>query len=379
MSIYNFGRIEHITSLIDKYKNNKKMLFGLYIERGLAYIDIGAKANALEDFQKALEINDKSWELYYNFGILYLNFDEKEKAKEYFEKSLSLNPKAYINYFQLGNIYAWDKKYEIAIEYFTKVIKMNRKYYDAYNNRALCYKEKGKYEEALKDINRAINIKHRNPEFYYNRGNILLKMQQIDKAIDSFSTSIGLDYRNVDSYYARGIALTYKGQFKDAIKDLTNAINLIDFLDEEALYIHILPYYYTVRGAIFLAYWLKKEADMDFIKAEKLYGNINGNNREYIINHILNLLYLDKLDEADKLLKKCAEIGYTPPIWFIYNACLEWRKNKNLDTTLKFIEDGLKIGYKFDYFIKANLFEGYFLKEIIENDKFKEIYTKYSK
>lgn len=385
MEIFEIDRIKKFTSLIEKYKDDNDALFKLYIKRGISYMSIMDKQSSFNDFQMALKINNKRWEIYYYLGKFYSAFDDEyEKAIENFKKSISINPRPYLNYYSIANIYMLSEKYDIAIEYYTCVIKRNKKHYLSYCKRGLCYSKKTTYDKAIEDINKAIEIKPYYSYPHYCKAVVLLKMGMTLKAAEEFTNSINLEHHRLNPDYGLGIARAYSDDFKGAIKELTKIIEvvemepLIELMDLE----YAPPYYYTARGAIYTAYNFKAEGYIDFIEAEKMYrrtdyDNIFAREKYYLIPHILNFLYLEKFDEAEISLNRCLELKHIPSIWFIYKAALLWMREKDLNSTLKLIEEGLKNGYRFDYSIKTNLFHGYLFREIKTTDQFKKLLSKY--
>jgi tetratricopeptide (TPR) repeat protein len=380
--LFNFDRIEKLTSLIKQYQNDREILFELYIERAISYIYVGDKLSSLDDLNMALKIDDKNWEIYYTFGIFYLEFNEPRKAIENFQKSLSLNPKAYINYFGMANIYVSIEEYDNAINCYTNVLRKNTRHYPSYQQRAYCYAKKTFYNEAIKDIERAIKIKPKNPYLKFHKAEILLKMGKSYEAIEEYKKSIELSHDEIaDSHYGIAIAYAYLSDFENSIKEIYIAEELIENSDGLVIPVNPYSYYETLKGAIYTAFNYRAKAYICFLNAQQNYKDINFNDFEnvksYILFCILNLLYLERFDEAEKLFYRCIELKYTPSIWFIYKAALLWMRDKDLNSTLKLIEEGLKKGYRFDYSIKTNLFDGYLFREIKTKDQFKKLLTKY--
>jgi tetratricopeptide (TPR) repeat protein len=78
-----------------------------------------------------------------------------------FNKAIELNPEDANAYFNRGGAYRDTGNYGQAVKDFTRAIELSPKDADAYDNRGIAYDLKGEYAQALKDYNRSIEL---NPE-----------------------------------------------------------------------------------------------------------------------------------------------------------------------------------------------------------------------
>ena len=107
-----------------------------YNNRGVIYKDLGNYRQAIEDFNKAIEIKSDNAVAYYNRGNVYTD---------------------------LGN-------YRQAIAELNRAIEINQGYAEAYSNRGNAYGGLGNYKQAIEDYDRAIEIKPGYTDAYFNRG-----------------------------------------------------------------------------------------------------------------------------------------------------------------------------------------------------------------
>ena len=63
-----------------------------YNNRGNRYSDLGEKKKAIEDYNRAIELNPESAMVYNNRGICYKKLGETQKAKKDFQKAAELDP-----------------------------------------------------------------------------------------------------------------------------------------------------------------------------------------------------------------------------------------------------------------------------------------------
>ncbi|MDP1845623.1 MAG: tetratricopeptide repeat protein [Candidatus Moranbacteria bacterium] len=82
-------------------------------------------AKAIEEFQKAIDINPNYADAYHNLGNTYQTIGENDKAVEYFQKALELNPQLWQSYQNLAAIYFNAEQYDLALENIKKAAEIN--------------------------------------------------------------------------------------------------------------------------------------------------------------------------------------------------------------------------------------------------------------
>src|SRR5208283_2951885 len=94
---------------------------------------------AINDFNKAIELNPKDAEAYNNRGLAYEYLGNHQKAINDYNKSIKLNPKDAMAYNNRGIAYEYLENHQQAINDFNKAIELNPKYAKAYYNRGIVY------------------------------------------------------------------------------------------------------------------------------------------------------------------------------------------------------------------------------------------------
>ncbi|UCH95674.1 MAG: sulfatase-like hydrolase/transferase [Candidatus Aminicenantes bacterium] len=125
---------------------------------GVAYYKKGNGAKALENYRKALELDNNYASVFNNIGSLYLAIylksekrDERayELALENFNRALEIDPRLFAAYNGRGAAYKFKNQVEKAIEDWKKTIEINPNYIDAYFNIGVSYLGMGKKASAL--------------------------------------------------------------------------------------------------------------------------------------------------------------------------------------------------------------------------------------
>lgn len=135
-----------------------------------------------------LQLNaiNPEFEILKNRGFVKATLQDFDGAMQDFQKALEINPaNPYVLYF-IGNIYMdYYKKLDSAIAYYNQSISIYSTFEDVYNNRALAYQKQGKHNIALQDFNLAISIKPR-ASYYHNRALSLKSLGLMSEACSDF-------------------------------------------------------------------------------------------------------------------------------------------------------------------------------------------------
>lgn len=130
----------------------------LHLHEAEKYLSACDYENAVDEAEKAININIKNFKAYNICGIAYENFGEYEKSVQNFNMALEINPKFFEAYNNRGNCYIKMGKYELAIKDFSKVLVNNPENVEAWKNRGKCYKLLGKDDKADYDFKKAKEI-----------------------------------------------------------------------------------------------------------------------------------------------------------------------------------------------------------------------------
>ncbi|HVJ48056.1 tetratricopeptide repeat protein [Desulfitobacterium sp.] len=87
-----------------------------YIDLGWALFQKGQYNEALAQYKKATELDDKSSRAYLNLGIAYRQVEKIDIAITSLQKAIELNPKSYEAHYYLGLTYQTNEKFDQALE-----------------------------------------------------------------------------------------------------------------------------------------------------------------------------------------------------------------------------------------------------------------------
>lgn len=129
---------------------------------------------------------------YYNNGLKYLDALQYDYAIDNFEKAIEINPRLGLAYGGLGLAHYERENYELAIEYYSKAIAASPAL-AFYLNRGAAYDHIKSYDKAARDYSQVIKSQPNNKKAYFNRGAAYFSSNQFDKAITDFEKVLELD------------------------------------------------------------------------------------------------------------------------------------------------------------------------------------------
>ena len=247
----------------------------LYHQRAKLYIGLKEINQALNDMNKALQIDPKKAEYYTTLSDIYLLSGQPLNCEESLKKAVSVDPKNISANLKLANLYLILKDYKKVNEYVRDVLTIDNANSPARLTRAMASLEVGDTARAVGDLmdavklnqsffeaymllgelfatrkdplaagyfNNALRIKPGSVEALYNLGMFYQETGQLPKAIGTYEVLCKFDSTFRDAPYNIGyINLVYLQDYKKAAEYFTKAIEL-DSLHAESWYNRGLSY-----------------------------------------------------------------------------------------------------------------------------------------
>jgi tetratricopeptide (TPR) repeat protein len=246
-------------ALQDKTLPNERRAI-LLSDRGVAYARLQNPKEAIEDFNRAIQLFPEYAAIYNNRGNVLLGIGAVREAQKDFDRALMLAPgyaAAYSNragaelkqgdialaiadyskaialvpvnpaaFTGRGRAHLVARRPGAAIQDFTRAVGFDARFSAAYRARAEAKMMTERYDEAIEDFSRAVAFEARNAELYLLRGSAYLAADNAASAVKDFSTAIDLSPRNARAHAARGFAYAKAQAYDDALNDLGRAVEL---------------------------------------------------------------------------------------------------------------------------------------------------------
>lgn len=219
---------------------------------------------ALEDLNRAIELNPNFAKAYMNRGSLYGLLERWDDALLDFNRAIELDPKLVPSYVYRGYIFGFRTEFESALQDLDQAVSLDEQNSTTYYIRATVYQKQKQWDNALQDINRAIEIDPNSAEHYILRGNLYSNyLAQIDKAETDYNQAISLEPDLSKTSLARGVFYTQQENWDLALKDLNHSIKL-NSQNAQA---------YFSRGNVYALQERWEEATKDYERALELNPN----------------------------------------------------------------------------------------------------------
>jgi tetratricopeptide (TPR) repeat protein len=200
-----------------------------WFEKGYSFIISGDYQNALDAFNKVIELNPtKNEGAYFNRGFAYGKLGNYKQAIRDFDKAIEINPKASGTYQTRGASYKLLGNNNQAIRDYDKAIEINPKYVEAYLLRGVVYYSRGNNNQAIRDYDKAIEIDPKFAETYLLRGILYASLGNVNQSIRDYDKVIEINPKHAKAYLYRGKAYAELGNYKQEIVDMKIAARLGD-------------------------------------------------------------------------------------------------------------------------------------------------------
>ncbi|HID19852.1 MAG TPA: tetratricopeptide repeat protein [Methanophagales archaeon] len=182
-------------------------------------------------------------EIYYSRGRTYQRVEDPQAILDY-EKSLEYDPNIDIALGHLASIYSCIGEYEDALELYNRSVEIKESQpalgmwdFHTWEGRGVCYYKAGNYAKAAQDLNKALDVAYWPLlEAYLYLGKICLITGDEVNATEHFNTVIGACSQKIaeakpweaiyDSYNIRGLTYIELGEYDKAISDFEKVIEL---------------------------------------------------------------------------------------------------------------------------------------------------------
>jgi tetratricopeptide (TPR) repeat protein len=186
----------------------------------------GRTNEAIEHYQKALEIYPDYAEADNNLGTVFLNQGRLDEAAEYYHRALEANPSFAEAHNNLGILLAKQGRITEAIEHYQKAIELNPNRAEMYNNLGNLLATRGRSAEAIGQFQKALEMEPDNAKAHYNLANIFIVQGRWDEAIEHYQRALKQMPDSTHAHYQLGLALQSRDKFTAAIVQFQKVLEL---------------------------------------------------------------------------------------------------------------------------------------------------------
>lgn len=193
--------------------------------KGMSLQSLGRDQEALNCYDKAIEINPRYAVGWYNKGNSLDSLGRYDEAISCYDRSLEANPRYAATWYNKGLSLASLSRYEKAIDCYDKALEIDPRYAAAWNNKGISFKSLGRYEEAISCYDKALEIDPRYAYAWYSKGYSLYSLDRYQEAIDCFENAIEISPRAA-SWFIKALSEEEVGGPHQAAKSYCKFIEL---------------------------------------------------------------------------------------------------------------------------------------------------------
>lgn len=172
-----------------------------YFREGLAQMEAGQYASALEKLDQAIQQDDKKDSFKYaSRGMTYYKMEDYRKALSDYKQSIKINASNPDFYFQKGIVEDSLQRYPDALQSFGKAIKLDPENAQYYISRAHIYSVNKDYTVSLANLNYAVQLDENNAMAYYLRGIAKYNLVDSKGSCEDFQKAIELEYLDAKTW-----------------------------------------------------------------------------------------------------------------------------------------------------------------------------------
>ncbi len=178
------GRYAEAIQCYDKALEINPKLADIWNNKGLAHARTGVYAVAIQCYDKAIELKPDDEEVMYNKGIALAQLGRLPEAIACYDRLLEKNPNDAAAWCSKGDVYFESGNFEEALRAYDKSIEINPRDETVWNNRGLTLVKLNRFARAIESYDKALEINPKVERIWSNKGLALAKMKQTGKTID---------------------------------------------------------------------------------------------------------------------------------------------------------------------------------------------------
>jgi tetratricopeptide (TPR) repeat protein len=189
------------------------------VSRATAHLALDRAEEALEDFERALAIDNQQVFAHLKRFAILLRLDRPEQMLVAANDLLAVTPGEAIGHFHRGIAFGRLGNDEEAIAAYTKALELAQLDSSSYVNRGATYTSLGHFDKALADCEKSLSIKPKQVSALVNKALCLRSTGQPEKAIKACNEVIAIEADCALAYCNRALANFILNRTKQAIAD----------------------------------------------------------------------------------------------------------------------------------------------------------------
>ncbi len=148
------------------------------------------------------------------------------EAIEHYQKAIEIDPTCADAYNNLGTIYLNQGRLDEAARLYYRAIDIYPSFAEAYNNLGILLMRQGRPAEAIEQFQKALELEPDNAEIQNNLANIFTTQGRVDEAIEHYRLALKQMPDSVHAHYQLGYLLQSRGEFAASVAQFQKVLQL---------------------------------------------------------------------------------------------------------------------------------------------------------
>jgi tetratricopeptide (TPR) repeat protein len=153
----------------------------------------GQNDEAIDHFQKALQLDPNKFEIQNNLGYLLSVGGRLREAFPHLEKALEINPNYAEAHYNLGNALLRTGRVAEAIVQLQQAVEIDPTYVPAHSNLGSAFLQTGQLDQSLAHLEKALEIDPNYKAAHFNLANTLLQIGRTEEAVSHLERVLAID------------------------------------------------------------------------------------------------------------------------------------------------------------------------------------------
>jgi tetratricopeptide (TPR) repeat protein len=183
-----------------------------WVHRGTALEALGRTEEALACCDYALRLNANSEQALLTKGMMLGALGRMEEARAYCDRALKINPRNEQAWVNIGAALDALRRPMEALGCYNNALTLNPRNAQAWFNAGVVLGDMGRHEEALGCCDRSLALNPRNEQAWVNRGLALGELHRPEEALACFERALALNPRLAEGWFNKGVTLVHAFQ-----------------------------------------------------------------------------------------------------------------------------------------------------------------------
>jgi tetratricopeptide (TPR) repeat protein len=197
-----------------------------WYNRGFAFQEQGRLDEAIECYDKSLDIDPEYAFAWNNKGFILMEQGSYYEAIECYDKALNIDPECAATWHNKGHIFGKLERFDEAIECFDIALDIEPEYTVAWCNKGFILMEQGRFDEAIEFYDRALDIDPESVLAWDIKGHIFGELERFDEAIECYDMALDIDPEDAVAWHNKGFILMEQGSYYEAIECYDKALTI---------------------------------------------------------------------------------------------------------------------------------------------------------